>query len=103
MDVQSFAPEVLTWLSSADNDSLPSIEDDNCDCRVDNVNSDAQSDQSEQLLPEIITFYNLTKSGVYVVDELMGTYSVTRVSCRCLLRLFFTTLSDDNTGGPMKR
>lgn len=42
--------------------------------------------------PEIITFYNLTKGGVDVVDELKSTYSVSRFSCRWPLRIFFTIL-----------
>lgn len=42
--------------------------------------------------PEIITFYNLTKGGVDVVDELKSTYSVSRFCCRWPLRLFFTIL-----------
>ncbi|KAG5867858.1 hypothetical protein JTB14_013911 [Gonioctena quinquepunctata] len=40
--------------------------------------------------PEIVTFYNLTKGGVDVVDELKSTYSISRFSCRWPLRIFFT-------------
>lgn len=46
--------------------------------------------------PEIITFYNLTKGGVDVVDEMKAIYSVARVSCRWPLTLFFSFL---NIGG----
>lgn len=57
-------PEDPTSLSSTENEGLPSIEDDNCDSRVDGVKSDGQVDHSEQLLPENITFCNLTQDGV---------------------------------------
>lgn len=49
-------------------------------------------DSGEREKPEIITFYNLTKGGVDVVDELKSTYSVSRFCCRWPLRLFFTIL-----------
>lgn len=39
------------------------------------------TDSGDQNKPEIITFYNSTKGGVDVVDELKGEYSVSRVSC----------------------
>nr|CAI5820033.1 unnamed protein product [Callosobruchus analis] len=42
--------------------------------------------------PEIVTFYNLTKGGVDVVDEMKSTYSVSRFCCRWPLRIFFTIL-----------
>ena len=38
--------------------------------------------------PEIITFYNMTKEGVDVVDELKGNYSVARISRRWPLTIF---------------
>lgn len=43
--------------------------------------------------PSMITFYNATKGGVDVVDELKGTYSVSRTSCRWPLTLFFSALN----------
>lgn len=39
------------------------------------------SDREYEVKPEIITFYNLTKGAVDVVDELKGLYSVARISC----------------------
>jgi len=32
--------------------------------------------------PKVITYYNSTKGGIDVVDELKGEYSVSRISCR---------------------
>lgn len=49
-------------------------------------------DSGESVKPEIITFYNITKGGVDVVDELKSTYSVSRFCCRWPLRIFFTLL-----------
>lgn len=46
--------------------------------------------------PELMTFYNMTKCGVDVVDEMKGTYSVSRVSCRWPLTIFFGLM---NIGG----
>ncbi|KFM81026.1 hypothetical protein X975_23556, partial [Stegodyphus mimosarum] len=43
----------------------------------------------EQLKPEMITFYNSTIDGVDTVDELCGTYSVSRKCCRWSLMVFF--------------
>ncbi|CAH1984346.1 unnamed protein product [Acanthoscelides obtectus] len=42
--------------------------------------------------PEKVTFYNCTKGGVDVVDELKSNYSVSRFCCRWPLRVFFTIL-----------
>ncbi|CAH2013300.1 unnamed protein product [Acanthoscelides obtectus] len=39
--------------------------------------------------PEIITFYNCTKGGVDVVDEMCGTYSTARKTNRWPLSAFF--------------
>ncbi|XP_035227567.1 uncharacterized protein LOC118199819 [Stegodyphus dumicola] len=41
----------------------------------------------------MITFYNLTKGGVDTVDEMCGTYSVSRKSCRWPLTIFFGLLN----------
>lgn len=38
--------------------------------------------------PEIISFYNFTKAGVHVVDELSATYNVSRNSRRWSLTIF---------------
>lgn len=43
--------------------------------------------------PEVITFYNSTKSGVDVVDELCATYNVSRNSKRWPLTIFFAMLN----------
>lgn len=51
---------------------------------------DAESGASVK--PEIITFYNMTKGGVDVVDELKTLYSVSRFCCRWPLRIFFSML-----------
>lgn len=50
-------------------------------------------DSGDQNKPEIITFYNSTKGGVDVVDELKGEYSVSRVSCRWPLTIFFSLMN----------
>lgn len=46
-------------------------------------------DTGDKLKPEIITDYNAHKCGVDVVDEMCGTYSVSRVSKRWPLTIFF--------------
>lgn len=38
--------------------------------------------ESKQCKPEVITFYNFTKRGVDVVDELKAECSIARISCR---------------------
>ncbi|KAL4120740.1 hypothetical protein QTP88_013376 [Uroleucon formosanum] len=43
--------------------------------------------------PEIITFYNMTKGGVDVVDELKGNCSVARISHRWPLTIFYSLLN----------
>ncbi|KAL4135945.1 hypothetical protein QTP88_007522 [Uroleucon formosanum] len=43
--------------------------------------------------PEIITFYNMTKGGVDVVDALKGNYSVARISRRWPLTIFYSLLN----------
>lgn len=50
-------------------------------------------DSGEAHKPEILTFYNLTKGGVDVVDELKQLYSVARVSNRWSLTLFYSLLN----------
>uniref|UniRef100_A0A1B6M803 PiggyBac transposable element-derived protein domain-containing protein n=1 Tax=Graphocephala atropunctata TaxID=36148 RepID=A0A1B6M803_9HEMI len=50
-------------------------------------------DSGDLLKPEVITFYNLTKEGVDVVDRLKSEYDVSRISNRWPLRLFFTMLN----------
>lgn len=50
----------------------------------------------EKKLPEIISFYNMTKGGVDTVDEMAGTYTVARNCRRWPLRIFYTLL---DTGG----
>lgn len=43
--------------------------------------------------PEIITFYNSTKSGVDIVDQLCATYSVSRNTNRWPMVIFYTILN----------
>lgn len=43
--------------------------------------------------PEIVTFYNATKGGVDVVDELISQYTVSRNSCRWPLTVFYCLLN----------
>ncbi|KAJ4442885.1 hypothetical protein ANN_04478 [Periplaneta americana] len=49
-------------------------------------------DTREEKIPEI-TFYSATKGGIDVVDELCGTYSVSRKSRRWPLTVFFGLLN----------
>lgn len=53
---------------------------------------DSVSD-SEKKLPEMISFYNFTKCGVDVVDEMSASYSVARPSRRWPLTIFFSLLN----------
>ncbi|UYV74496.1 hypothetical protein LAZ67_11003685 [Cordylochernes scorpioides] len=46
-----------------------------------------------KLKPEIVTFYNLTKGGVDMVNQMCGTYSVGRRTNRWPLCLFFDLLN----------
>lgn len=55
----------------------------------DNIDESTGDDQK----PEIITYYNSTKSGVDVVDELCATYDVSRNSKRWPLTIFFAMLN----------
>lgn len=57
-------------------------------------NDDAVDEETQK--PEVVMFYNLTKGGVDVVDELKSLYSVARVSCRWPLTIFFSLM---NIGG----
>lgn len=54
------------------------------------------STSGEAMKPDILTFYNVTKGGVDVVDEMKNAYSVSRISRRWPLTLFFSLL---NIGG----
>lgn len=47
------------------------------------------TDSNDQNKQEI-TFYNSLKGGVNVVDALKGNHSVSRVSCRRPLTIFFS-------------
>lgn len=47
----------------------------------------------EKQKPEVITYYNATKGGVDIVDQMKGTYSVSRKSARWPLTIFFTLLN----------
>lgn len=46
----------------------------------------------EAFKPEVVTYYNSTKSGVDTVDQRKSLYSVSRISCRWPLRVFFSIL-----------
>lgn len=50
-------------------------------------------DTGDQKKPELVTFYNATKGGIDTVDELCGTYSVSRKSRRWPLTVFFGLLN----------
>lgn len=52
-------------------------------------NDSIDTDSGDALKPDIITFYNSTKSGVDTVDELKENYSMARISNRWSLRVFF--------------
>ncbi|KFM59493.1 PiggyBac transposable element-derived protein 4, partial [Stegodyphus mimosarum] len=43
--------------------------------------------------PEIVTFYNLTKGAVDVVDEMSASYSTSRISKRWPMAVFFSVLN----------
>jgi hypothetical protein len=49
--------------------------------------------ESVEKKPEVIMFYNQTKGGVDVVNELKGEYSVSRISCRWSLIIFFSLMN----------
>ena len=46
----------------------------------DDMTIDTQSGMKKK--PEIITFYNQTKFGIYVVDQMVGGYNVARTTRR---------------------
>lgn len=55
--------------------------------------SDSIDEESgDQMKPEIISFYNSTKGGVDVVDGMKAQYSVSRISFRWPLRVFYSLL-----------
>ncbi|XP_053956488.1 uncharacterized protein LOC128862090 isoform X1 [Anastrepha ludens] len=61
------------------------------------LHADGQAnDETSENKLEVITFYNQTKGGVDTVDQMKGTYSVSRITCRWPMRLFFTLI--DITG-----
>ncbi|KAJ8886715.1 hypothetical protein PR048_012927 [Dryococelus australis] len=56
-------------------------------------NSDTKDESTGDMCkPEVITFYNLTKGGVDVVDEMKASYSVSRISYCWPLTVFFTIM-----------
>lgn len=62
------------------------------------IHSDDTIDETtgDRHKPEMITFYNKTKGGVDVVDEMVSLYSTSRITCRWPLTIFFCLL---NIGG----
>ncbi|KAJ8889792.1 hypothetical protein PR048_009295 [Dryococelus australis] len=64
------------------------------------MHSDGKIDEEtgEKRKPEIVTFYNVAKEGVDVIDELKVQYSVSRISCRWPLTVFFpSNIADLNS------
>ncbi|XP_035212731.1 uncharacterized protein LOC118186710 [Stegodyphus dumicola] len=59
------------------------------------MHSDDHIDESTGDLkkPEVITFHNMIKGAVDIVDEMGGTYSVTRISNRWPMGIFFSLLT----------
>lgn len=57
------------------------------------LHHDDTIENGEKKLPEIIDFYNMTKGGVDVVDQLSSNYNVSRPSRRWPLTLFFSLLN----------
>lgn len=55
--------------------------------------SDIDESTADKKKPEMITFYNETKGGVDVVDELSSTYDVSHNSRRWPLTIFFALLT----------
>lgn len=53
---------------------------------------DIDEQSGDKAKPVIITFYNLTKGGVDVVDKKKAQYTVARVCYRWPLRIFFSLL-----------
>ncbi|GBP09473.1 Dynactin subunit 4 [Eumeta japonica] len=60
------------------------------------MHHDGKKDSGEAKKPEMILDYNRSKCGVDVVDELCGTYSVSRITKRWPLVIFYGLL---NVGG----
>lgn len=56
-------------------------------------NADIDVENGNRHKPEIISFYNKTKGGVDVVDQLKMEYDVSRISRRWPLTIFFTLLN----------
>lgn len=59
---------------------------------ISTLHHDGKTDEQNSKKPEIILFYNKTKSGVDVIDEKCGTYSTSRRCRRWPLVLFFRCL-----------
>nr|XP_022910826.1 piggyBac transposable element-derived protein 4-like [Onthophagus taurus] len=57
------------------------------------LHHDDAVDQTDKKLPEVISFYNFTKCGVDVVDEMSASYNVSRNSRRWPLTLFYSLLN----------
>lgn len=55
----------------------------------------------EQRKPEINTYYNRTKCGVDVADELCATYDVSRNPKRWPLTMFYASLNIAAINGPI--
>lgn len=50
---------------------------------------DTATDESQQMKPDIINQYNVTKGSIDVVAEMKGSYSVARKSNRWSFSFFF--------------
>lgn len=66
------------------------------DDEISGSDHDGNVDDSEKKLPEIVSFYNLTKGGVDTVDQLSAIYNVSRNCRRWPLTIFFSII---NTAG----
>lgn len=56
-------------------------------------NDDAIDGESEKQKQEMITFYNKTKIGVDLVDQLCQKYNVTRINRRWAMVIFYDLLN----------
>ncbi|XP_035215097.1 uncharacterized protein LOC118188710 [Stegodyphus dumicola] len=54
---------------------------------------DVTDESREKNKPQMITFYNATKSGVDTVDQLCSTYNVARKANRCPMVIFYNMMN----------
>lgn len=63
------------------------------------MHHDQAVDKTNKNLPEIISFYNYTKGGVDVVDELCANYDVSRTTERWSMCVFYNILNMATVNG----